>query len=122
MTKNEAIRNINRQIGVARLNSANTHWSNIVEYGSSEGWWLNIPFHKFSQDLHLILNCAALHRYIHITVPANSVVAPRSHFRNKNDSADIFIPSTGRDRLVDLQSGSSRHDFGKYPTIDYSYG
>ena len=56
MIKIEAIQSINRKLGATVLNRDNTHWANVIHYGSAEGWWLNIPFHKFAQDLHLILN------------------------------------------------------------------
>lgn len=121
MIKIEAIKSINCKLGGTVLNRDNAHWANVIQYGSHKGWWLNIPFHKFAQDLHLILNCAELHQYIHIKVPANSIREPRNRFRNKDDSADIFMPSNGSNRLVDVQSGSSRHDFRKYMAVEYAY-
>lgn len=122
LTKNEAIRIINRRLGANVLGTQNTHWSNIVIYGSGEGWWLNIPFHKFKQDLHLILNSVTEAKYVHIRVPVDSIMEPRRVFRNKDDSADIFMPSSGKNRLIDMQAGSSRHDFGDYDAIEHSYG
>jgi len=121
MTKNEAIRTINYQLGASALGIQNTHWSNVVTYGSAAGWWLNIPFHKFRRDLHLILNLACEGKFIHIKVPADAIPAPDGKFRNKNESADIFMPSSGRARLVDMQSGSARHDFGQYQANEHKY-
>ena len=122
VTKNEAIRIINRQLGANALGRQNTHWSNIVPYGRGEGWWLNIPFHKFKQDLHLILNSATEAKFIHVKVPANSILEPRRVFRNKDDSADIFIPSSGKNRFIDVQAGSSKHDFGAYAATETAHG
>lgn len=121
MIKSEAIRNINRQLGANVLGVHNTHWSNVVPYGSEEGWWLNIPFDKFKQDLHLILNSATEGKYIHVRIPANSIPEPGTEFRNKDGTADIFMPTSGKNRLVDVQSNSSKHDFGSYQATEHVY-
>lgn len=121
MTKSDAIRILNLQFGSTRLNRENTHWANVISYGSKEGWWLNVPFHKFAQELHLILNSDEQHQFTHIAVPPGAIAAPNSKFRSKDDSADIFMPCAGRDRLVDVQSGSSRHDFSIYKPVDHKY-
>ena len=39
LTKNEAIRIINRRLGANVLGTQNTHWSNIVIYGSYALVW-----------------------------------------------------------------------------------
>jgi len=121
MTKNDAIRTINLRLGTTRLNHQNTHWANVIPYGISEGWWLNIPYHKFAQELHLVLNSAKDHQFTHITVPPGVITSPRTKFRRKDDSADIFMPSAGRDRLIDVQSGSTRHDFSNYESVEFEY-
>ncbi len=121
MTKSDAIRTINLHLRSARLNRENTHWANVISYGSNEGWWLNIPFRKFSQELHLILNSAADCLLIHVTVPPGAIDSPQTKFRNKDDTADIFLPYTGRDRLIDVQSGSTRHDFSTYRAVEHRY-
>ena len=121
MTKRQAIVLINRSLGEERLNPRNTHWSNVVEYRSEQGWWLNIPFPKFSQDLNIILNSEQMKVFLHIVVPANSVIDPKSEFRNKEGAADIFMPNIGTNQLIDTQSGSGRHNFGIYPSKEYSY-
>jgi len=121
MNKNQAIRQINEAVGFKQLNVQNTHWSNIVEYGANEGWWLNIPFHKFSQDLNLILKNENLKVFLHIRISANSVPRPNALFRDKSGTADIFMPHNGSDRLIDCQSRGSRHDFTQYPAKEYEY-
>lgn len=121
MTKNQAIRQINRASGFNRLNSQNTHWSNVVKYGSNEGWWLNIPFKKFSQDLNLILNNENTGIFIHIRIPANTIKNAITIFRDKDDAADIFIPNAGSNYLIDCQSGSARHNFKNYNLKEYKH-
>lgn len=121
MTKNQAIRQINESVGFNRLNIKNTHWSNVVEYGTDEGWWLNIPFYKFSQGLNLILNNEKQGQFLHVIIPANSIRNPESTFRNKDDTADIFMPIFGQYRLVDTQSGSTRHNFIVYSIKEYTH-
>jgi len=95
--KKYAIRLINEyeREGFKGLHTKNTHWSNIVQYGAEEGWWLNIPFHKFSQDLNLILNDERKSTFLHISIPANTISNPESIFRNKKGTADIFMPNSG---------------------------
>ena len=121
MTKNEAIRRVNERLGGKRLGTGNTHWSNVVSYGSEEGWWLNVPFHKFRQDLNLLLNVESESVFLHLSIPANSFDAPERVFRDKDGKADIFMPTGGRDRLVDVQSGSGRSDLSRYVVEQYQY-
>lgn len=121
MTKSEAIRQINHSIGSRSLGNHNAHWSNVVEYGAKEGWWLNVPFHKFGQELHLILNNDRERQFLHLRLPANTVTEPTRVFRQKDDTADLFMPISGADRLVDVQSGSGRFDFSGYVVSSYDY-
>ena len=121
MTKKEAIRRINEGTGASSLSNANTHWSNIVNYSSDQGWWLNIRFPKFTQDLHLILNNEKAGTFLHIEIPANSITIPSKTFRDKEGEADIFMPIAGSNRLVDVQSGSARHDFNSYKATEYAH-
>lgn len=121
MIKRQAIRQVNEANGFSQLRIANTHWSNIVEYRAEEGWWLNIPFHKFSQDLNLILNNETAGFFTHIKIPANSIPDAESRFRNKSETADIFMPHSGKNRLIDCQSGSAKHDFSQYPIKQYQH-
>jgi hypothetical protein len=121
MSKDQAIKQINRFVGEQNLNSSNTHWSNLVNYRSENGWWLNIPFSKFTQDLNFILNNVENHTLIHIEIPAYSINNAESIFRNKQGKADIFIPQDDIKSLIDTQSGSARHNFSKYPVNEYKY-
>lgn len=121
MTKNQAIQLINEAYGFNQLHITNTHWSNIIKYRAEEGWWLNIPFHKFTQDLNLILNNETSGLFIHIKIPANSIADAENQFRNKLETADIFMPNSGKNRLIDCQSGSTKHDFSQYPIKQYQH-
>lgn len=121
MNKSEAIRILNNklsQLSPARLSATNAHWSNLVNYGSEVGWWLNIPFHKFKHDLYLILNNEPEKCFYCIKLPAKTVVTPERTFRDKEGKADIFMPSSGRKRMIDTQSGSSEFDFNKFQAAE----
>jgi len=121
MKKNEAIRILNTKLSPEILSSSNTHWSNLVNYGSEVGWWLNIPFHKFDKDLYMILNDEPNKCFYCIKLPIKTLTSPEKIFRNKEDTADIFMPCAGRDRMVDTQSGSSRFDFNPYQILEVKY-
>lgn len=119
MDKTQAINKINQNTKDNSLNSKNTHFSNIVNYQNSEGWWLNIPFKKFSDDLNLILNDEEDNNFIHIKITANTILNPKSIFRNKEDKADIFIPKSDRKNYFDNQSNGTGYTFINFK--DYSY-
>jgi len=127
MKKNEAIKKINSEVKGKTLTSHNTHWANLSEYGSHEGWWLNIPFNKFSKELNLILNNKNSQQFFYISIPQNSIVNPVAVFRNKDDTADIFIAAVNRDNLsinesmIDIQSNGTKHDFSVYEIAVIEY-
>ena len=121
MNKNKAIYIMNEKFTASMLNIRNTHWSNLVEYGSEIGWWLNVPFHKFEKDLYLVLNDEPNNSFYCIKIPAQTATIPQQKFRNKQGSADIFMPSSGRKRMVDTQSGSSEFDFNTYKIAEVKY-
>ena len=121
MNKNEAIRILNNKLSPSRLSVRNTHWSNLVEYGAEVGWWLNVPFHKFEKDLFLILNDEPNNCFYCIKLPAKTVPTPQNKFRDKQGAADVFMPSSGRKRMVDTQAGSSEFDFNSYQVGEVKY-
>lgn len=86
------------------------------------GWCLNIPCHKFEQHLQLILNSATEAKHVHIEVPASSIMEPRGAFRSLRDSANIFMPSSGKNRFIGMQAGRSPHDFGGCAASGAAYG
>lgn len=121
MNKSEAIRILNGKFAPKKLSVQNAHWSNLVNYGSEIGWWLNIPFHKFTKDLYLILNDEPKRCFYCIKLSGGTITAPESKFRNKQDTADIFMASLGLERMVDTQSGSSRFDFNPHQVLEVKY-
>jgi len=115
MTKQEVILNINAVKSEWNLNTKNTHFSNVVEYKNEKGWWFNIPFDKFQNDLYMVLNDLDTHRYTLITVLASSIPNPQNVFRNKNESmADIFIPKNSEMIFTDTQYNGSSYTFTTY--------
>lgn len=110
MNKNDIIALINEQKGIEVLIKKNTYFSNIVKYGNKNGWWFNIPFSKFYNNLYMILNNAD--SFILIEILANTIVDPKSIFRNKDENkSDIFIPKNDNDIFIDEQSGGSNYVF-----------
>lgn len=114
MDKSEAIRILNRKLSSSRISARNAHWSNLVKYSAEIGWWLNVPFHKFENDLYLILNDDPRKCFYCIKLPGKTLNNPENKFRNKQETADIFMASSGRMRMIDTQSGSSNFDFNPH--------
>ena len=120
MNKNQAIALINRKQYLSLLTGKNTHWANLSVYGGKDGWWLNIPFNKFEEDLYFVLNNEQSDQILFVSIPNNSIANPRSAFRNKENTADIFISAVNSgklsklDSLIDIQSNGSEHDFSIY--------
>ncbi len=114
MTKTEAISIINQDNDNLELNNKNTHWSNIVPYQNTEGWWINVPFKKFTNNLNFILNNKKEKKIILIQIKANSINNPTHIFRQKKELADIFIPITEDDLYIDNQYGGTNFIFKNY--------
>ncbi len=95
----------------------NTHWANLSVYGGKDGWWLNVPFSKFEENLFFVLNNEQSGQMVFISIPSNSISNSRSIFRNKENTADIFISAvnienmSNTDALIDTQSNGTEHDF-----------
>jgi 5-methylcytosine-specific restriction protein A len=119
LTKNEAISKINLLDTSKKLTSKNTHWSNIVSYKNENGWWLNVPFEKFKNNLYLILNQPNKKNLILINISANSIKKPENTFRDKDGTADIFIPISDN-VFIDTQSSGTKYQFSNYKIIPYS--
>lgn len=98
----------------------NTHWANLSVYGDKDGWWLNVPFNKFEENLFFILNNEHSGQMLFIRIPSNSISNPHSKFRNKENAADIFISAVNTknlsetDPLIDTQSSGTGYDFSSY--------
>lgn len=120
MTKNEAIILVNQENKSNNLTTKNTHYSNLVQYGNNYGWWINIPFKKFKEEINLILNNSKLKKIVHIIIDSNSVIQPSNIFRNKDGLADIFIPLDKENVFVDKQYSGTNYKFDKYKVYQYN--
>jgi len=120
MTKNEAIELINQNLQTNKLNTKNTHYSNIVKYSNNDGWWINVPFKKFTNNLNLILNNTKDSKFTHITIKGNSIISPSNIFRDKDGLADIFIPLEKEEIYTDNQYGGSNYNFKEFITYSYN--
>ncbi|MFV7782772.1 HNH endonuclease [Shewanella marisflavi] len=120
MDKNQAIALINKYHEHNSLTGKNTHWANLSVYGGKKGWWLNVPFCKFEENLYFILNNNQSEQMFFVYIPSGSISEPKTRFRNKENTADIFIsaPNTNKlslsDPLIDTQSNSTEHNFSSY--------
>lgn len=120
MTKNEAIELINQNRQTNELNIKNTHYSNIIKYSNDDGWWINVPFKKFTQDVNLILNNTKDSKFTHINIKANSIINPSTIFRDKDGLADIFIPLEKEEVYIDKQYSGTNYNFNEYTIYPYS--
>ncbi len=94
------------------LTNTNTIFSNIVY--AQDGWWLQ-PFNdKFKNDLHIILNDYRVNKLYVFRLPANTIMNPSSHFKQRNDKyrsncSDIYISTSGT-----LFREKNEFDFNKF--------
>jgi hypothetical protein len=120
MNKNQAITLINKSHEHISLTGTNTHWANLSVYGGKDGWWLNVPFNKFEKNLYFILNNDLSGQMFFVHIPSGSISEPKAIFRNKENTADIFISALNTnklspiDPLIDTQSNSTEYDFSSY--------
>jgi hypothetical protein len=121
MNKEDAIRRINERLGTTALNDKNTHFANIVVYGTDEGWWLKIPYLGFKKDLHLVLNNEKGKTFQHLTIKGNQLLSPGMKFRSSDAAADAFIPSANPKRLVDALQGGSKYNFTRHVVEQYRH-
>ena len=121
MTKIEAMKRINDRLGQAALNDKNTHFANVVAYGTDAGWWLKIPYLTFKQELHFILNNEKTKSFQHLTIGANQILSPGMKFRSSDGAADAFMSAAAPKRLVDLLQGGSKYNFTRHVVNEYRH-
>lgn len=121
MNKKTAMVLINSKLKNQKLNNSNTHWSDVIKYGKAFGWWLNIPFHKFHDGFYMILNDPENKKVKFFKVPGEAILNPTQRFRNKENTADIFISLNDIQNLTDIQSNSTNFQFKNYLVTDYSW-
>ena len=94
----------------ANLNRANTSYSKINK--SKAVWWFNVPVHKFTDDVHLLLDTTTFVIWIHL--PKNFVHNLSTYFkiRPDRDAVDLEISSDRNYKyLIDVKSGGTEFDF-----------
>ncbi len=111
MEKNIALGIINQQKKEEALTQRNTHFANISKYHDILGWWINIPFKKFQDDIYLLLNQDDNKKLILIHINANSIENPNKIFRDKDGRADIFIAKSDDNIYNDVQSNGIGYQF-----------
>lgn len=111
MTKKEAFEYINQQKRLKVLTKKNGHFANLSDYHGKHGWWINVPFKKFANNLYLVLNNKADHTFVLIEILAHTIKKPETVFRKKNNEADIFIIKTDDGLYVDAQSSGTNYNF-----------
>ena len=79
----------------------------------------NIPFHKFKKELFLLLNDQQNKKFFFLRIPKNRILNSENKFRNKEDTADIFISENDKKTLTDSQSNSTFFQFAKYIVEEY---
>ena len=121
MTKNEAIQRVNEDLRANLLNERNTHWSTLAHHGSDEGWWLNIPYLSFRQELHFLLNNEKTKVFRHLRIKAGQILSPGTKFSSKDAGAEVFISAANPKRLVDILPGGSKLSFNKYVMGEYKF-
>jgi hypothetical protein len=111
MTKKEAFKNINQQKGLKVLTQKNGHFANLGDYHGRHGWWINIPFKKFADNLYLVLSNKVDQTFVLIEILAHTIKRPEIVFRTKDDDADIFIIETDNGLYIDVQSSGTDYQF-----------
>lgn len=119
MDKMQLIDFINHQFK-GNLNTGNTSYSSINK--SKEVWWFNIPVHKFSDDVHLLLN--ATDKAIWIKLPKDFVRNLPGTFKVREDknAVDLEISADKCFKfLMDVKSGGTGFDFKSFVKERISY-
>ena len=121
MNKTDAIKRINTRLGKPVLTEQNTHFADVVNYGSDEGWWLKIPFLTFKKELHFILNSGKTKSFQHLCIKANQILSPGMKFRSGTGAAEAFLSAANPRRLVDQLDGGSKYNFTKHFVSEYRH-
>ena len=121
MNKAEAINIANESLQAEILNEKNTQFSQVVRYGSDEGWWLNIPLASFKKETHFLICNEKAKLIRHISIKANNILSPATKFRIKDGVADIFISSANPKKLVDILQGGSKYSFNKHLVDEHRF-
>ena len=113
MTTKKEIADFINATNETNLNRANTSYSKINK--SKEVWWFNVPVHKFTDDVHLLLDTTTFVIWIHL--PKNFVYNLSTYFkiRPDRDAVDLEISSDRKYKyLIDVKSGGTEFDFKEF--------
>lgn len=113
LNKKNCIEFINHFQNDLSLNNKNTNFSN--ENKSKSVWWLNIPPHRFSDDLNLLL--VRRNRLYWIEIPKGAIPNPLSKFRYREEKGVIDLEiscETGIYHMRDVKSGGTGFGFKQY--------
>ncbi len=108
--KNQAIEQVNSELGHTLLNNHNTHYSNIN--ASKDVWWFNISPKKFKRDLHLLC-VRGDSSLIWLKIEANTFPNPQQVFRLRPDNGliDLEIACAPDRYMCDVKSGGTGYNF-----------
>jgi hypothetical protein len=109
MTKAQIIQQINAEYKTG-LNNFNTSYSSINK--SKKVWWLNIPVHKFDNDVNMLLSSE--HYILWLYLPKNFTTLLSSTFKIRQDKnvLDLEISADKSLKyLMDIKSGGKGFNF-----------
>tara|TARA_R100000935_G_scaffold29362_1_gene49658 strand:+ start:12251 stop:12607 length:357 start_codon:yes stop_codon:yes gene_type:complete len=111
MTKNELIDFVNHKYN-GHLSAANTSFGSINK--SKEVWWLNIPVHKFNDDVNLLLN--APNYALWLSLPKGFAKGDALFkIREDKNAVDLEISADKNFQYFkDVKSGGTGFDFKPY--------
>ncbi|RKS53910.1 hypothetical protein BC962_2177 [Gillisia mitskevichiae] len=110
MRKNQLIGFVNHNYN-GLLSAANTSFGSINK--SKEVWWLNIPVHKFNDDVHLLLNVS--NYSIWLCLPKGFAKGVPFKIREDKNAVDLEISADKSIQyLKDVKSGGTGFDFKPY--------
>jgi hypothetical protein len=118
MTKNEAIKMINKKLDRPILNTKNTHFANVNS--AKDVWWFDLPISKaFSNDLaylHLLIYQPRGGELNHLLVPTNMFKDNRTKFVIREEKATLSLELSAEKTtyLTDVRPGSGRVSFREF--------
>jgi hypothetical protein len=110
-SKKEIIEHIN-QIYKADISSKNTSYSKVNK--SKDVWWFNVPVHKFTGVVNLLLQIE--NGVFWIELPVGFVKSIETTFRIRQDkeAVDLEINAGSHNFLCDVKSGGTGFNFNKF--------
>jgi hypothetical protein len=110
-TKKELIDYINTNYKRS-LNNSNTSYSKVNI--SKDVWWFNVPVHKFTQDVNLLLQIEDGVFWVVLPVGFVKSIEKTFRIRRDKDAVDLEINAGSRNFLCDVKSGGTGFNFGEF--------